>query len=548
MEILPGLLSWGTLIGLGVLAFIVPTWVAIFLILYDLYWLIRAVYIATHLIAAYRTLKRHRGINWMERLQLLADLPQAERATRKTLGALKGQTTRPDLSRSGRSGIRTALWQEREFLTHIQQLQNNRTDILPWQDVLHVVIIPTYDEPLLVLQATLDALQRADYPKEKLWVVVALEERAGAHTQLMQEHLTMRYGGAFGRFMTTVHPDGIAGEKKVKSANGTWAAKLVQKDVDAMHIPYDRVVVSNFDSDTCVGPDYFAYLTYVYVTNPHRTRASYQPLPLYHNNIWDAPAFTRVIATNSAFWQMIEAIRPDRLVTFSSHSMSFAALVDVGFWSVDVVSEDSRIFWQCFLKYGGRYETVPLFTNVSMDATNASTLWRTFVNQYKQKRRWAWGIEHFPFLAHAFLHHRDIPLKTRLKSLWIMLEGNHSWATSALIIAILGWIPVLFGGAQFHSTVLSYNLPYVTRTLMTLAMGGLVITMSLTLLLLPPAPAGTPKRKYAYMVLQWALVPIIASVLGSLPALDAQTRLMIGKPLGFWVTEKSRKPDAPVTA
>ena len=356
----------------------------------------------------------------------------------------------------------------------------------------------------------------------------------------MRQKVEERYRGAFGRFLTTLHPDGIAGELKGKSANATWAAREVQRLIDAEQIPYERVVVSNFDSDTCASPGYFSQLTYVYVTTPDRTHASYQPLPLYNNNIWDAPAFTRVLATNSSFWQMIEAVRPDRLVTFSSHSMSFRALVDVGFWAVDVVNEDSRIFWQCFLHAAGRYRAVPLFTSVSMDATRAATLWRTFVNQYKQKRRWAYGIEHFPFLAHAFVHRRDIPLSRRLRALLIMLEGNHSWATSAIIIAVLGWIPIFFGGAEFHQTVLAYNLPFMTRTLMTLAMGGLVVTMTLTLLLLPPAPPGTPKRKYLFMVLQWALVPLIASVLGSLPAVDAQTRLMLGRPLGFWVTEKAR--------
>jgi len=220
--------------------------------------------------------------------------------------------------------------------------------------------------------------------------------------------------------------------------------------------------------------------------------------------------------------------------------MSFKALVEVGFWAVDVVSEDSRIFWQCFLHYEGKYRTMPLFTNVSMDATMAPTFWRTFVNQYKQKRRWAWGIENFVFLAVAFRRAKNIPLFLKARSLFLIFEGNHSWATSSIIIACLGWIPVLYGNPDFHRTVLAYNLPYVTRTLASLAMCGMIVTMSLTFLLLPPPPPGTPKRKYVYMVLQWALVPIVASVLGSFPAMDAQTRMMIGKPLGFWVTEKNR--------
>ncbi len=536
-EILPGLATWGTLVGLAVLAFIVPTWVSIFLILYDLYWLVRAVYMSSHLISSYRLLERQKGVDWLERLNALSDLSKAKNEAIARIDALKKESGN---TFKEKRLLRKKIWQETEFISDIDNLSANAIDVLPWQNVINLVIIPTYKESFEVLRTTLEHLKKSDFPKERMWVVLAFEERAGEAALYTKKQVEEHYSKEFGRLITTLHPDGISGEKQVKSANATWAARIVHETLDKENIPLEYVIVSNFDSDTCVGKEYFSYLTYKYVTNSDRTHCSYQPLPLYHNNIWDAPSFTRVIATNSSFWQMIEAVRPERLVTFSSHSMSFKALVDVGYWAVDVVSEDSRIFWQCFLKYDGNYRTVPLFTNVSMDATLAPTLWRTFVNQYKQKRRWAWGIENFPFLAMSFRRAKKIPFAQKFRLLFIIFEGNHSWATSSIIIAALGWIPVIFGNPQFHQTVLAYNLPYVTRTLATLAMSGLIVTMSLTFLLLPPPPPGTPKRKYLYMILQWALVPFIASVLGSFPAIDAQTRMMIDRPLGFWVTEKTR--------
>jgi hypothetical protein len=59
---------------------------------------------------------------------------------------------------------------------------------------------------------------------------------------------------------------------------------------------------------------------------------------------------------------------------------------------------------------------------------------------------------------------------------------------------------------------------------------------------MPPRPKKYSKWRNVYMVLQWILVPISAPFLGAMPAIDSQTRLMLGKYFGeFWVTEKIRK-------
>ena len=123
-----------------------------------------------------------------------------------------------------------------------------------------------------------------------------------------------------------------------------------------------------------------------------------------------------------------------------------------------------------------------------------------------------------------------------------MLEGHHSWATSAFILAFLGWLPLFFGGAEFNESVLAHNLPLVTRYLMIMAMAGLVSSMFLSFFLLPPRPEKYSKKRYIYMFLQWFLTPIIAPTLGSIPAIDSQTRILLKKYFGeFWVTEKIKK-------
>ncbi|MBI4021845.1 MAG: hypothetical protein HY372_00650 [Candidatus Andersenbacteria bacterium] len=484
-EVLPGALAWCTLLALAVLAFVLPFWIAVFVIVYDVYVLIRAAYMAVHLIYAYRRLHRLRAVDWL------------------------------------------------------QSCRTTRTD-LPWDAVHHIVVLPTYNESLQVLRTSLASLTRTDFPQQRLHVVVGFEARAGERALTRAAVLRREYGRAFGTFLTTLHPDNLPGEKQVKSANANWALRQLEEGLLHRGIPVGHILVSNFDSDTVVDKNYFAHLTYVFVTHPDRYHVSYQPLPVYNNNLWDAPAFSRVIATGSTFWQMIESTRPERLVTFSSHAITLRALKDVGYWQPDIVSEDSRIFWQCLLRYNGRYRTVPLYTAVSMDAALAKSWLRTFINQYKQKRRWAWGIENFPYMAEGFVRRR-IPLRTKITYIIRTLEGHYSWATTAIIAAGLGWLPIMFGSPQFHATVLSYSLPYVARTIMSIAMVGLLVSTAISLLLLPPKPSRYSRWRYLPMAFQWALVPVIATVLSAVPALDAETRLMLGRDLAFNVMEKNRR-------
>ena len=76
---------------------------------------------------------------------------------------------------------------------------------------------------------------------------------------------------------------------------------------------------------------------------------------------------------------------------------------------------------------------------------------------------------------------------------------------------------------------------------MMVATVGLFVNGGLTFLLLPPRPKGTPRWAYLSMVLQWLLLPFSFILTSAIPAIDAETRMMLGKYLGFWVTEKVRR-------
>lgn len=97
----------------------------------------------------------------------------------------------------------------------------------------------------------------------------------------------------------------------------------------------------------------------------------------------------------------------------------------------------------------------------------------------------------------------------------------------------MGWLPILLGGGRFNTTILSYNLPFITRNLMILAMSGLVMSAIISISFLPPAPANSRFHRKIFMILQWVFIPITITIFGAIPGLEAQTRLMLGRYMGF---------------
>ena len=238
---------------------------------------------------------------------------------------------------------------------------------------------------------------------------------------------------------------------------------------------------------------------------------------------------------------MMQQIRQEKLATYSSHSMTWKALVDIGFWSTNMVSEDSRIFWHCFLYYKGDYRVEPLHYPVSMDVCMDESAWQTMKNLYKQQRRWGWGVENLPYLLfNTMKNWKSLPKGKVISKILNQIYGFHSWATNAMIIGVIGWLPLLLGGDRFNVTVLSGNLPAVTRYLMTIAMGGMVLSAIISTMLLPKKPKKYGFGKNIIMILQWIILPISIIIFGAIPALDSQTRLMLGKYMGFFVTPKRR--------
>ncbi|MDR3559742.1 MAG: glycosyltransferase family 2 protein [Candidatus Pacebacteria bacterium] len=542
LEVIPGILTWFTLIGMFLFSYLFPIYMAIFIIAFDIYWIYRTIFITYYSTIGFRKLKEGEKVDWWERCQNIMHPEKYAAMLSKRITEMKQSLAEGGIKFREKRMLKKEIVRQETCLGEVRVLEKIKDQIWDWREIVHVVSLVTANEPSEVIEPAIRAVADSNFPNSQIIILLGTEEREPEERRLAKvDYLKNKFKGVFRDFIVTTHE--VSGnEMKAKASNATYAARRLKKYLSEREIDFKKVIFSNFDCDSVAHPQYFAALTYQYIIDPKRLQRSYQPIPMYHNNLWDTNAFVRVIVTSSSFWHIFQSTRPEGMVTFSSHSEPFDTLVKVDFWPVNMISEDSIIYWKCYTYYNGDYKVKPIYLPISLDAVQANTYWKTIVNQYKQKRRWAYGIENFPVIMRAIVPNKKISFRKKFKVGFEMLEGHHSWATASMILAVLGWLPLIFGGDQFNQSVLAHNLPFLTRYLMDLAMTGLIVSMSLSFLLMPPKPAKYSKWRYTYMLLQWVLVPITAPLLGSLPSIDSQTRIMFGKYFGeFWVTDKMRK-------
>jgi cellulose synthase/poly-beta-1,6-N-acetylglucosamine synthase-like glycosyltransferase len=537
-EILPGLMSWSILISPIILSIVFPVALAYFIIAFDLFWLLKSTRMSIGLVEGYLIFRRAEKIDWVKRLIELRYLEGTINKAEQKLDSTK----KPLLISVIKLGKkRRAYIKLRENYERLEQIAQHKNTLIQPSEIYHVIITAVYNESLDVLRPSLEAILKSNYDPKKVIFVLAYEERGGEQAKKNAITLKKEFAKKFGGYLSICHPDGLKGEMKGKGANITYAGRIVKTYLEEQKIESENVVVTTLDSDHRPDPNYLPYLTYEYCINPNRIRVSFQPLAMFFNNIWDAPAPMRVIATGNSFWLIMESVRHYRLRNFAAHAQSMKTLIDTDFWSVTSIVEDGHQFWRTYFTYDGDHVVEPIYVPIYQDAVLADSYKKTFVNQYKQLRRWAYGASDIPFVVTNSIKNKNIRFGNKWIQFYRLVEGHISWATAPLILTFAAWAPLVINN-DFNRQVLAHQLPVIASRILTIALIGQFITILLSLLMLPPRPKHYHKAKVVFMVLQWVLIPVTSILFGSAAALDAQTRLLLGKyPKAFDVTEKAVK-------
>lgn len=509
-EILPGALSW-TLLALPLLLSIINVTLAVFFILaYILIYFTRAMAVNIRALAGYRTMRQHEKIDWNE---LLAEVEQ---------GAVSDEhAKRPKWHHNNLARLRA------------------KSSIVKPSELYHAVIIATYNESRDVLEPTIQALIDSEYDKKKIIFVLAYEQRGGERVEKQSRELVAKYGGYFYHSIAVQHPRDIPGEVIGKGGNITYAGRELQRYLEKAHIDPAKVVVTTLDSDNRPDKKYLSALSYLYCVAPDPIKASYQPLPMFTNNIWDAPAPMRVIATGNNFFYIVLTQRPHLERNFSAHAQSMRALIDMDFWSVRTIVEDGHHFWRSYFFYDGDYRVYPISIPVYQDAVLSDTYIKTLKAQFIQLRRWTYGASDVAFIAHnGFFGKHKVPRFDVLAKFLRTLEGHVSWASGALLLAFAAFVPVLIDPQNYAAN----QLPLTVSRIQTIGLVGIMASLFVALKTLPPRPLRYKRHRTIFMLLQWAYLPVTTIAYGALAALYSQTRLMFGWYLTkFDVTDKAVK-------
>lgn len=419
-----------------------------------------------------------------------------------------------------------------------KRLEKVRKKVYDWEDVYHVIIIPAYKEPDVVIKKALNSLRnQKQINTNNLIVYLALEERdPGSPKQA--KRLVTEYKSYFGALESTFHPYGLPGEIPGKASNEAWAAKKARILLDDKKIDLKKVTVTSCDVDTIFHVNYFAALNYFFIRNPKRHLRFWQSPIFWYNNIHKVPFPIKMLGVIGHAIHLSDLQEPSRLIfNQSSYSLSFKLLDDVGYWHTDIIPEDWHLFLQTFFAKRGEIEVEPIFLPTHIDAPEGPTWFGSIKNRYSQSVRHAWGASDIPYAVKESIRHPEISRSLRFMRVYKLLETHVIWSTNWFILTLGAFLPVALN-PSFARTSLGHNLPEFAQTILTVCLLALAVMIVVDLMLRPPSFRPKNPFGYAKEIVQWITLPLITLPLSVLPGLQAHTMLMVGKRLDYKTTTK----------
>jgi hypothetical protein len=222
----------------------------------------------------------------------------------------------------------------------------------------------------------------------------------------------------------------------------------------------------------------------------------------------------------------------------STYTLSFKLGDEAGYWDPAVISEDWHIYLRCFFVTEGQVSLKRIFLPFSSSAVDGATLWQAIANYYQQKRRHAWGAEDVGYILQQWNQAPDVP--TWRKALCLSRVGffHLLWSTSWFLL-VQGWLVALrFQFYPEQPLVLDPVLTGPFRNFGVVWTAGSAVAWLLERVRCQPGWRDWHPAKVASELVAWLTWPFTGLGLFALPALHAQTRLLLGSQLAYGRTPK----------
>ncbi|MBP9815790.1 glycosyltransferase family 2 protein [Candidatus Woesebacteria bacterium] len=416
-----------------------------------------------------------------------------------------------------------------DWLAEVKQIEGHR-------DIHHFILVVNYKESVAKLVATMEYLTKQNYDLKKIHVVFGMEVREGNAAKERSAEITEKFGTVFGSMDTTYH-EIAPGEAIGKASNATHAAKFISETARQLNIPAEKVVVTVCDADSLLPPNYLACVTYKFLVNPESQYHFYAAPVLLYNNFWKLPMPVRVQTILSSVARFAYLSQEDVLIQISTYSTNLSLIETIGYWDTDVIPEDWHIWMQAFFTLGDKVKTIPIYMPIIRDGLLSTSLIKTFKARYEQEKRWAWGVTDIPYALIRSFHSPQINFVIKLKRVLHICETHFFWPTSFFLLTVSASIPPLVNPI-FSRTVFGFLLPKLSSFILTLSSVVLILSIYLDYKLRERAKIKTDLRNVPMLFIQWYLLPVISLLFSSLPALEAHTRMLMGKKLEYKVQEK----------
>ncbi|MCC7449819.1 MAG: hypothetical protein IT324_20535 [Anaerolineae bacterium] len=420
-----------------------------------------------------------------------------------------------------------------------EDYERRRTpDSLNWYDVFHLVVIPNYKEELVVLRQTLDRLAMQSVAREQVIVVLAMEAgeaQAGAKANI----LLAEYAHCFRHMIATIHPRGISGELQVKSANVTWAIRNAKRQlVDEMGYCIDNFVITTMDADSLLHVKYLEALTCLYATSTMRHASVWQAPIRYHSNVWDIHPALALIHAYSIAWELAYLAAPWwQPLPISTYSLSLKLTDEVGYWDPDVIADELHMFLKCFFRRGGNFVLSQIYLPFSGYAVTGNNFLDASKNRYLQSRRHAWGAKEVGYTMAQMIERPDIPFGSAFKMLLRVAHDNIMAGAGWVIITFGAQLPILLYPSLLSNSWHSPQFILVQISVVITAVLGIVFWL-VDMRERPPRSRRWTIKEIILTILSFPLLPILTLFYLAIPAIEAQTRLLLGIPIQFKVARK----------